>query len=148
MAYTFTTIVRADGKTATGLAVPVEAVDALGAGKRPKVKVIINGYTYRNTIQGYNGEILLSLSAENRQSAGVQAGDQVQVTLELDTEPRLVEIPEDLGNALLNKPGILDAFNRLSYSSRKEFVRQVEEARTRETRERRILGIVGKMVAV
>src|SRR6476620_11010469 len=138
MGFTFTTIVKPAGKNAAGLVVPAEVVAALGSGRNPKVTVSLNGYTYRGTVQVTNGQFMLSFSPEKREAAGVHAGDQVEVTLELDTEPRTVEVPEDLKAALSQKPGAMEAFEAMSYTNRKEAVRQVEEAKAQETRERRI----------
>ena len=67
------------GKTATGMEVPAKVVDILGAGKRPPVRVTINGYTYRNTVAVYGGRFLLGVSAQNREGARVAAGDVVDV---------------------------------------------------------------------
>ena len=88
---------------------------------------------------------MLPLSAENREAAGVRGGEQVEVSLELDTEPRIVEIPTDLQMALSNKSGAIELFESLSYSKRKEFVRQVMDAKTQETRDKRIAGIADQM---
>jgi uncharacterized protein YdeI (YjbR/CyaY-like superfamily) len=88
---------------------------------------------------------MLPLSAEHREAAGVEAGDEVEVTIELDVEPRTVEVPEDLAAALAEKPGARERFDALAYSARKEHVRQVESAKAQETRERRIAGIVAKL---
>lgn len=140
-----TTVVQAEGKNATGFRIPAEVIDTLGAGKRPPVKVSLNGYTYRNTIAAYGDVFMLSLSAEHREAAGVKAGDEVELTLELDTEPRTIEIPDDLAAALAEKPGATAAFEASSYSVRKEYVRQVESAKAQETRQRRIAGIVTKL---
>jgi hypothetical protein len=146
MAVTFTSIVLKDQTVnATGIPVPDEAVAALGKGKNPKVVVNLNGYVYHGMVQTSNGRLMLSLSAEKREAAGLNAGDQVQVTLELDTEPRTVELPQDLKAALSDKSGALEAFDALSYSKRKEFVRQVEEAKTEETRTRRIAKVVAEV---
>lgn len=146
MKTTFTTsILKDDEKNATGLQVPAEAVAALGTGKKPRVKVSLNGYTYRSTVAVMGGMFLIPLSAENREAAGVKAGESVAVSLELDTEPRLVDVPQDLTAALSGVPGATEAFDALSYSARKELVRQVESAKARETRERRIDGIVAKL---
>ncbi len=146
MSITFTTTVLKDQeKSATGLQVPAEVIAELGKGKKPAVKVGMNGYTYRSTVAVMGGVFMLPLSAENREAAGVKAGDQVEVTLELDTEPRTVAIPDDLAAALAQKPGASAAFDTLPYSARKEFVRQVESAKAQETRERRIVGIVAKL---
>ena len=139
MKATFTTIVTKDDKVnATGLPVPAEAVAAMGAGKKPKVIVSLNGYTYRSTVAAYGEIYMLPLAAEHRQAAGVQAGDQIEITIELDTEPRIVEVPEDLAAALADQPGAREAFDSLSYSARKEYVRQVESAKAQDTRQRRI----------
>jgi hypothetical protein len=140
-----TTIFQAEGMNATGIRVPAEAVAALGTRKRPAVKVTIAGYTYRSTVAVYGDEFLLPLSQERRAAAGVEAGDEVDVTLELDTEPRTVEVPDDLAAALAEKPGATAAFDASSPSARKEYVRQVESAKAQETRERRIAKIVTQL---
>jgi hypothetical protein len=140
-----TTVLKDKEKNATGLPVPAEAVAALGSGKKPRVKVTLNGYTYRTSVAVLGGFFMLSLSAENREAAGVKPGDTVEVTLELDTEPLIVTVPDDLAAALANVPGARAAFEALAYSVRKEYVRQVESAKAQETRERRIAGIVVKL---
>jgi hypothetical protein len=146
MGVTFTTtILKDDTKNATGLRVPAEAVAALGTSKRPPVTVSLNGYTYRSTVAAYGELFLLPLAAEHREAAGVKAGDEVEVTLELDAEPRTVAVPDDLAAALEAKPGARAAFDALAYSQRKEHVRQVETAKAEATRERRIAGIVAKL---
>lgn len=142
-----TTVQKDDNVNATGLPVPAEAVAALGKGKKPPVKVTIGGHTYRSTVAAYGDVYMLPLSAENRTAAGVNAGDQVEVTLELDLEPRTVAVPDDLAAALAAKPGAAEAFAALSYSARKEFVRQVESAKAEETRTRRIASIVAKVTS-
>lgn len=146
MGVTFTTAVfKDDTKNATGLRVPAEAVAALGTTKRPPVTVSLNGYTYRSTVAAYGDLFLLPLAAEHREAAGLKAGDVVEVTLELDTEPRTVELPDDLAAALAAKPGARPAFDALAPSQRKEQVRQVETAKAEATRERRIAAIVAKL---
>lgn len=146
MGITFTTaILQAEGLDATGISVPLEVVSSLGKGKKPPVKVTLNGYTYRSTVAAYGDVFMLPLAKEHRNAAGVTAGDQVDVTLELDLEPRTVEMPDDLAAALAEKPGARAAFDALSYTTRKEYVRQVESAKAQETRERRIAGIVAKL---
>jgi len=146
MKATFTTLVeKAEDGNATGLRVPAEAVAAMGQGKKPKVRVSLNGYTYRSTVAAYGDVFMLPLSAEHREAAGVKAGDQVEVTVELDLEPRTVDVPGDLAAALSAKPGATAAFDALSYTMRKEYVRQVKEAKARETRDRRIAGIAARL---
>ena len=136
-----TTVTQSESGTATGLVVPPETVAALGTKKRVPVKVTINGYTYRSTVAPYDGLFMLPLSAEHRTAAGVQAGDEVEITLELDDQPRTVDVPDDLAAALAEQ-GATEAFDKLSYTNRKEAVRQVETAKAEETRQRRIAKIV------
>lgn len=140
-----TTIQKAEGLNATGLRVPAEVIAALGTQKRPRVKVSLNGYSYRSTVAPYGDVFMLPLSQEHRAAAGVNAGDEVEVTIELDLEPRTVEVPDDLRAALSEKPGATEAFEALAFSRRKESVRQVEEAKAQETRQRRIAKIVADL---
>jgi Bacteriocin-protection, YdeI or OmpD-Associated/Domain of unknown function (DUF1905) len=132
-----TTIVQS-GKNTTGIQVPGEVMEALGAGKRPAVTVTVNGYRYRSTVASMGGVAMVSLSAEHRAGAGVAGGDEVEVDLELDTAPREVEVPADLAAALDAEPAARSTFDGLSYSNRSWHVLQVTGAKTDETRRRRI----------
>jgi hypothetical protein len=134
----FLTMVEQGGKTATGLEVPAEVVESLGKGKRVPVRVTINGYTYRSTITPYNGRYMLPLSAENRQSAGVEASDEVEVEVELDDAPREVELPVDFSTTLDGDAEAKRFFETLSYSNKRRIVLGIEDAKTAETRQRRI----------
>jgi len=134
----FRTTVMAAGRTATGLPVPAEVVDGLGAGRRPPVHVRIGGHHYRTTIASRGGVYLLSLSAENRAAAGVAAGEEVEVDVELDPEPRKVTVPADLAAALDGDDAARRAFERLSYSHQLRHVLAIEEAKAPETRRRRV----------
>ena len=126
------------GKTATGIRVPAEVVAALGPSRRPAVRVTIEGHAYRSTVAPMGGEFMLPVSAEHREAAGVAAGDEVDVDLELDTEPRVLEVPADLSAALDGDAGARRRFDGLSYSKKQRFVLPVEQAKTAETRQRRI----------
>jgi antitoxin component of MazEF toxin-antitoxin module len=126
------------GRTATGIQVPDEVVQALGAGKRPAVKVTVNGYTYRSTVAVMGGASMISLSAEHRAAAGVAGGQEVEVDIDLDTAPREVSVPADLAAALDAEPAARRTFDGLSYSNKSWHVLQVEGAKTEETRQRRI----------
>ncbi|MDR7274367.1 YdeI/OmpD-associated family protein [Catenuloplanes atrovinosus] len=134
----FTTEVLLSGKSATGLRVPEEVVEALGAGKKPPVSVTINGYGYRSTVAVMGGVFMLPLSAEHRKGAGVSAGDTVTVTVELDSVPREVEVPDDLAAALAGAPDARAAFEALSYSRKRALVLPIMDAKTAETRARRV----------
>lgn len=111
----FTSTLELHGKTATGFQVPPEVVAQLGPGKKPKVTVRIGSHTYRSTVAVYGGQFMLPLSAENRSAAGVSAGDDIVVELELDTAERAVEVPQDLASAL-DAAGLRSAFDALSFS--------------------------------
>ena len=104
----------------------------------PAVTVTINGYTYRSTIAAYGDVFMLPLAAENRAGAGVEAGDEVEVDLDLDTAPREVEVPPDLAAALVDEPEARAFFDGLSYSNRRSFVLNVEGTKNEETRRRRV----------
>lgn len=131
-----TTIVQ-DGNN-TGIEVPPEVIEALGSGRRPPVKVTLNGHTYRSTVAVMGGASVISLSAANRAAAGVQGGEEHDVDVELDTEPRTVELPSDFAAALDAEPKARETFDRLSPSNKGWHVSQVADAKTDETRQRRI----------
>jgi Bacteriocin-protection, YdeI or OmpD-Associated/Domain of unknown function (DUF1905) len=134
----FRTTILQGGKTATGIQVPDEVVEALGSGKRPAVKVTINGFTYRSTVAVMGGVYMVGVSADNRAGAGVAGGDEVDVELELDTAPREVTVPADLAAALDAEPDARRTFDGLSYSNKSWHVLQVAGAKTDQTRRRRI----------
>jgi hypothetical protein len=132
-----TTILQA-GKTATGIRIPDEIVEALGAGRKPPIRVTINGYTYRSTVAVMGGDYMVGVNADNRAGAGVAGGDEVDVDIELDTAPREVKVPADLAAALDAEPAARRTFDALSYSNKSWHTLQVEGAKTDETRQRRI----------
>src|SRR3712207_5787593 len=134
----FRATVELGGKTATGIRVPAEVVASLGPSKRPAVRVTINGHTYRSTVAPLGGAHMLPVSAEIRERAGVAAGDEVEVDIELDTEPREVTVPPDFAAALDRDADAKRSFDGLSYSNKRRYVLSIEEAKTEETRQRRI----------
>ncbi len=141
----FRTTVVLGGKTATGLQVPDDVVEALGAGKRPPVVVTVSGYSYRTTVAPMGGDFWVPLAAEHREAAGVQADEEVDVRIELDTAPREVAVPDDLA-AAFDEP-VRAVFDALAYSHRKEWVRWIEEAKKPETRAARIATTVESLRA-
>ena len=134
----FRTTLLQGGKTATGIEIPPDVVEALGAGKRPPVRVTINGYTYRNTVAVMGGAYMVGVSAEHRAGAGIEAGDEIDVELDLDSAPRELAVPADFAAALDAEPDARRYFDGLSYSNRQWHVLSVEGAKTDETRQRRI----------
>ncbi len=135
------------GKTATGIEVPPAVVDALGSGKKPAVNVTIGRHTYRSTVATMDGKFMLPLSAENREAAGVAAGDEIEVSLELDTAPRTLEIPADFQQALDQDAAAKTFFDSLSYSNRRRHTLSIDGAKTAETRQRRIAKAVESLRA-
>jgi len=134
----FRTTIQGAGKNAAGIEIPEEVVVALGKGKRPPVRITINGYTYRNTVAVMGGAYMVGVSAEHRAAAGLAAGDEVDVDIELDTAPREVAVPDDFAAALDADPEARRTFDGLSYSNRSWHVLSIEGAKTEETRQRRI----------
>jgi len=134
----FKTTLELGGKTATGFRVPASVVEALGKGKRPPVVVTINGYSYRNTVAVYGDDYLIGVAAEHRDATGIKAGDEIEVDLELDTAPREIEVPSDFAAALDKDRAAKQFFDGLSYSNKRRFTLSIEDAKTPETRQRRI----------
>src|SRR5688572_16363604 len=107
------TIVR-DGPTCF-IPVPFDPKPIFGKVRAP-VKVTLNGYTYRSTIASMGNGPCLPLRKSNREAAGLEGGETLRVTLELDTENREVVPPKDLVKALKAKPPAWERFQELSYS--------------------------------
>lgn len=135
---TFKTELLLAGKTATGVEVPAAIVEKLGNGKKPPVKVTINGYTYPSTVAVMNGVFMLPVSAEVRENAKVKSGEIIEVSVVLDNQPRVIEAPADFQSALDNNPAAKQYFDTLSNSNKKYFIGAIEQAKTAETRIRRI----------
>ena len=129
----------------TGIEVPANVIAALDAGKRPPVVVNVNGYEYRSTVAPMGGKYLLPFSADRRKESGIEGGDAIDVALRLDTTPRTVEVPDDLRSALNASPSAAGAWEKLSYTHRKEHVRSVLDAKKAETRTRRIAAVIAKL---
>ncbi|HEY2949106.1 MAG TPA: YdeI/OmpD-associated family protein [Micromonosporaceae bacterium] len=121
-----------------GLEVPPEVVEALGGGKRPAVTITINGHSWKSRVAIMRGRYLLGLSNANRKAAGVAIGDEVEVELEIDAEPRVVVEPADFAHALDADPVARTAYDRLSHGRKREHVLAIERAKKPETRKRRI----------
>jgi Bacteriocin-protection, YdeI or OmpD-Associated/Domain of unknown function (DUF1905) len=134
----FRSVLLLQGKTATGLVVPDDVVEALAAGKKPAVVVSMGEHSYRSSIARRGEQFLIPVSAEQRAAAGIAAGDQVDVTLTLDTAPREVVVPDDLAAALASEPTARAFFEGLSYSRQRGVVEPIEGAKAPETRQRRV----------
>jgi hypothetical protein len=141
----FRATIELNGRTATGIRVPPEVVEALGAGRKPPVRVTIGGHTYRTTVASRGDRYLIGVSAENRAGAGVAAGDEVEVDIEHDTEPREITAPPDLADALDADPPARRFFDGLSHSQKRWYVEPIEQAKAAATRQRRIAKAVGML---
>jgi bifunctional DNA-binding transcriptional regulator/antitoxin component of YhaV-PrlF toxin-antitoxin module len=133
---TYETDVLGEGNHAS-LLIPQWVLDKLQTNKRAPLKVTINGHTYQSTAVGVDGECRVVFPSAERLAANAKAGDSVEVTLELDSGYRSVDMHPQL-EAALSKSDLAEVFSRLSYSKRKEFARQVNEAKAEDTRQRRI----------
>jgi antitoxin component of MazEF toxin-antitoxin module len=134
---TFDTTVTATGNN-TGIVVPDELIERLGAGRRPAVTVNVNGYEYRNTVGVMGGRHMISISAAVRKDTGLKAGDQIHVVLSLAEGPREVDVPADLAAALSADPAAEAFFAKLPGSLQRYHVDNINGAKTPETRQRRV----------
>jgi hypothetical protein len=137
---------RTGGNT-TGFEVPQEIVDGLGGGGRPKVVATVNGFEWRSSIAKMGGSFWLGVSAERRAAAGVEGGQVLDVSVELDTAERTVAVPEDLALALEGEPAAKAEFERLAFSHKQRHVLHIQDAKTAATRARRVAKTVAVLAA-
>jgi uncharacterized protein YdeI (YjbR/CyaY-like superfamily) len=143
---TFTATLEKHAKLdATGIVIPFDVEEVFG-GKRVAVKAVINGAEYRGSTVRMGGKYMLGIPKAFREAAGIIAGEMVEITVEKDIEERTVVVPQDLAGEL-KKNGLTEAWDRLSYTHRKEHVRAIEEAKQTETRLRRIEKAVAMIAA-
>ncbi len=137
MSVTFRTFPRTN-ETGTLIEIPGELLAALGTKKRLPVHATLNNVAYRTTVAVYDGRYYLPVRKEIREAAGLTVNDPVTVTLVADTEPRTVELPNDLAQAFAADREAQTAFERLSFTNRKEYVAWIQDAKRAETRSNRI----------
>lgn len=130
---------------ATAVEIPKSAVEALRGGARPPVAVTINGHTWRTRVALMRGMCLIGISAQNRAAAGIAEGQVVEVLIELDEAPRDVAEPADLKAALDAQPALRSRFDALAFGLRQKHVRQIEEAKSAETRQRRVARLLAEL---
>ncbi len=143
MSVTFSTIVIPDGNHAS-IAIPDEVLAELGTNRRAPLRVTVNGHTYQSTATAVGGECRVVFPSADRVAAGVTGGDTVDVTLELDSGFREVDLHPEFVAALASA-GLREAFDELGYSHRKEHARSVNEAKADDTRTRRIAAALEKV---
>jgi hypothetical protein len=125
---------RGSGRVVT---LPFDVGEQFGAVRVP-VRVTINAHTFRTTTMRYGGADYIGLNRKVREAAGVDPGDGITVELERDSEPREVELPQELASALSGDADAKSAFEKLSYTHRREYARWIAEAKREKTRERRL----------
>lgn len=140
-------LTAAAGGNATGIVVPEAIVGTLGHGKRPPVRVSLNGYEFRTTLGTMAGQSMIPVSAAVRTAAGISAGDLIQVGLTVDTTPREAVVPEDLQAAFAVHPDAAAFFNTLSPSLKRFHVDNIEGAKAAATRARRVETAIGLFLA-
>ncbi|MEO6868464.1 MAG: YdeI/OmpD-associated family protein [Ginsengibacter sp.] len=134
----FKTTILTAGKTATGICIPDQIIESFNAGRKPPIKITLNKYTYRSTVAVMGGKYMVGVSADIREASGVKGGDTLTVEIELDTKERTVDLPEDFKRSLDKNLNAKEIFHALSYSKQKNHVTLIEQARTEETRKKRI----------
>lgn len=127
--------------------VPAEVMAKLSPRKRPPILVTLNGYTYRSTPAVYAGRYYLGLRREVRDAAGVRVGQTLHVTIQVDEQHRLVDVPADLAQALRADRAARAAFDRLSFTDRREYVEWVGTAKLDATRRRRVAETIKRLRA-
>ena len=142
---TFTTTLKREGNLCA-IEVPFDPREVFGKVRAP-VKVTVNGYTYRSTIASMGGQTCIPLRKSNREAAGLEGGETVEVRLDLDTEKREVQPPADLLKALKAAPPAWERWQELPFTHQREYAEAVEGAKKPETRARRIADAVKKIGA-
>ncbi len=136
------------GENVTSIKVPTEVIEQLGAGKKPLVVVTLNNYTYKITITNMDGASWIVLNKENRKNAGVEGGQELEVEITLDLEPKTVELPSAFIAALSNNETAKLKFAALTYSKQKNMVLQITTAKTEETKSKRIEKIIDELTTI
>jgi hypothetical protein len=139
---TFTWTLESQGGNNTGFIVPEDVVLAFGRGRRVPISVTIGDFSYRTTIVSMRGRFLFGVNAEQRKATGLQAGDEVTLTIEADDAPREVELPPELAAALDADPAAKAAFEKLSFTNRKEAARSIADAKAEDTKARRLAKVL------
>lgn len=134
----FTAELESTGGNTAGFRVPEEVLAALAGGKRPKVVVTLNGHSWRSSIAPYGDQHWLGVAIAHREPAAVEPGGTYEVQVELDTAPRVVEVPEALAAALASDPAAAEAWGRLSYSNQRRLAEPIAAAKAEDTRARRV----------
>lgn len=143
MGVTYETVAIPSGNHAS-IAIPDSVLTELGANRRAPLRVTVNGHTYQSTATAVDGECRVVFPSADRAAAGVNGGDTITVTLELDSGHREVELHPELDEALTSNR-VREYFETMAYSHRKEYARAVAEAKADDTRTRRVQAAIDKV---
>jgi hypothetical protein len=143
---TFDTLLLKDDNTnGAGIKIPFDVQEAFGKTGRVPVKCTIDGYPYQGSIVPYGGTYYMGVVKKIRDAIGKTYGDTVHVVMELDDGVRVVNVPEDFAQAMAGNEKAVQAFEKLSYSHKREYVEWISAAKKEETRQRRIAKAIEKL---
>ena len=145
MKTSYQTTILAFGNHAA-IEIPDAELAKLGGNKRAPLKVTVHGHTYQSTAAVMDGKCLVVFPTRDRRASGAKGGDTLMVTLELDDGYRHVDVPAELADAL-NANDLRKTYDAQNYSTRKEYARQVREAKADDTKQRRIAKIIDELRA-
>jgi hypothetical protein len=141
--YKFKTRLIGHGEiNAAGLKPPFDVVEVFQRKGRVPVKGTINGFPFRSSLMNMGDGHMMAVNAQMRAGAKCEAGDTVDVVMELDQDKREVEVPPYLMKAIASGSNTKKAWSELSFTHQKEWVRAVEDAKKPETREKRIAAMM------
>ncbi|HLO97499.1 MAG TPA: YdeI/OmpD-associated family protein [Fimbriimonas sp.] len=141
----FETTLLNTGGTTTGIVVPPSVIDELGAGKKPRVVVVLNGYQYRSSVAVMGGEYMIGVSSDIRSKTNLKGGDAITVELSVDTEERTVDVPAELQAILDSNPSALEKFSKISYSNKLRISLAISTAKTPDTMAKRIAKVTEEL---
>jgi hypothetical protein len=127
---------------AAALKPPFEVVEVFQRRGRVPVKGTINGFPFRSSLMNMGDGHMMAVNAQMRAGANCNAGDTVDVVMELDADERKVEVPSFLKKLIAADPAAKTSWEKLSFTHQKEYVREIEGAKKPETRERRIASMM------
>jgi Bacteriocin-protection, YdeI or OmpD-Associated/Domain of unknown function (DUF1905) len=136
-AVTFRGVIKATGRGGAAVTLPFDPKLEFGKARAP-IRGTVNGAPFRSTVAIYGGVAYLGLTKAQRQAAGAEIGDAVDLEIELDETPREVDVPPELAAVLKRDPEAARVFDNLSYTHRKEYARWIAEAKRAETKQRRV----------
>ena len=140
-------LIKDENSTATAIEIPFDVQKVYGTRARVPVRGTINGFAYRSSIMPMGGKHWMVVNKQIREGAKAKAGDMVSVVMERDDEPRTVETPADFARALKANRTAQAAWDKSSYTHRKEYVQAIEAAKRPETRARRIEKAIDELTA-